>query len=278
MLLDPSLWVWAVLAVAIVTAFFNKTKESLILLVIALAGAFLHQRLSVVGLVSTVVGLSIAYQVPKQHGWLKYAGLLFVFIASLALFLHLVPGFNNLRVLENVYAGSQSSSFNMYMNLDKPIAFFMLLLAYPALLGAPQSVHTRRIISITLPIFFLLPIAVVFGALKPEFSIPSWLLLFAFKNLMFTCVAEEALFRGWIQKGMSQRFGWKIGLLVASSLFGIAHFAGGPLLMVFAGLAGLGYGLIYHFTGRLWAAVLVHFVFNLVHVIFFTYPTLHHAI
>ncbi|MGL6500415.1 hypothetical protein ACSZOJ_19370 [Aeromonas dhakensis] len=55
--------------------------------------------------------------------------------------LHLIPGFTNLKVLDQVQAGPASVPFNMYLNLDKPLVFFGLLLAWPALLGpgAPFS-------------------------------------------------------------------------------------------------------------------------------------------
>ena len=61
-------------------------------------------------------------------------------------------------------------------------------------------------------------------------------------------------------------------LALASALFGLAHFAGGPLLMLFAGLAGLIYGLAWLWSGRLWVATLFHFGLNLTHLLLFTYP------
>lgn len=274
MSIDPAIWIWGALAIAVVTAFYHKSKATVIFVAIALISALSQQRLSIVGFTSVLIGFAIAYQTQKQTGWLRYAGLTFVMLWSLALFLHFIPGFDNLKVLDNVYASSHSTSFTMYLNLDKPLAFFGLLLAYPALLGTSKKTNTRAIIATIIPLFVLLPIAAILGALKPEFSVPSWLWLFMLNNLLFTCVAEEAFFRGIVQQGVSQRFGWIFGLAVASCLFGLAHFAGGTLLVIFAGLAGIGYGLIFHLTGRLWAAVLVHFLFNLAHLLFFTYPML----
>ena len=119
-----------------------------------------------------------------------------------------------------------------------------------------------------------MPIAVGLGALNIEWSLPGWWWLFAINNLLFTCVAEEAFFRGFIQQAITKRFNSLIGLLLASLLFGIAHFAGGFLFVIFATLAGIGYGLTFAITGRLWVAVLVHFAFNVVHLIVFTYPLL----
>jgi len=48
------------------------------------------------------------------------------------------------------------------------------------------------------------------------------------------------------------------------------------LLMIFAALAGLIYGLVWHWSGRLWLATAFHFALNMVHLLFFTYPALAH--
>jgi membrane protease YdiL (CAAX protease family) len=69
-------------------------------------------------------------------------------------------------------------------------------------------------------------------------GLPHWWWLFALNNLLFTCVAEEALFRGFLQQGIAAHSRRWLGVLVASLLFGAAHLAGGPLLVLFAALAG----------------------------------------
>jgi len=61
-------------------------------------------------------------------------------------------------------------------------------------------------------------------------------------------------------------------LIVASLLFGIAHFAGGLNYVVVATLAGLLYGVVYLNTGKIWHAILMHFCLNMVHLYLFTYP------
>ncbi|MFM2590481.1 lysostaphin resistance A-like protein [Vibrio sp. TBV020] len=272
--IDHTIWVWFLLGTSILAAFLKMPKVSLSLLAVTLLGGLIASVVSPIGLIFVVTFLAAAYYL-KDKPWLPptiYSA--FVIIGCLALFLHWIPGFNNPHVLQNVQAGPFSANFNMYLNLDKPIAFFALLVAFPALLGVKRNTNYRAILSISLPLFALLPVASLLGAIKPEFSIPNWWWLFALNNLLFTCVAEEALFRGFIQQKLTNKYGAYIGVVVASLLFGLAHFAGGPLLIVFASLAGLGYGLIFHMTGRLWAAVLVHFLFNFSHLLFYTYPIL----
>lgn len=92
--------------------------------------------------------------------------------------------------------------------------------------------------------------------------------------MLFVAFAEEALFRGWIQQRLTRWLSAAPAMLIASLLFGLAHFSGGPLLMFFATLAGMIYGLAWMWSRRLWVAVLFHAGFNLCHLLFFTYPLL----
>ncbi|KJF96082.1 CAAX protease [Photobacterium angustum] len=272
--MEPTVWIWGLLACAVISGFYRKTLLTAVLVTLGLLAAVFQERLSIIAIGGIAIGFLVAYFTAKQEGKWRYAGLSFMLIWSLALFAHAIPGFDNLQVLDKVYASLDSTPFTMYLNLDKPLVFFGLLLAYPALLGSNKTCNVKALALVVMGCLSLLPIAAGLGALKFSLSTPHWLWLFVLNNLLFTCVAEEALFRGFIQQGLSKRFGWVIGLVVASLLFGFAHIAGGMLLVVFAGLAGLCYGLAFYLTGRLWVAVLVHFMFNLTHLIFFTYPML----
>lgn len=65
-----------------------------------------------------------------------------------------------------------------------------------------------------------------------------------------------------------------LALLLSSVIFGLMHLGGGVLLVVFATLAGVLYGLAWLWSGRLWVATVLHFTLNLCHALFFTYPLL----
>ena len=279
MILDSAIWLWVPLILAIGAVFFRQKVVALVLLGLTLLSALFIGRIELTAFVSTLVVLGVAYRLPMLASNQKtkpvyYLGWSVVIIWCVMLFVHVIPGFNNLQVLDKVTAGPLSAPFSMYLNLDKPLALFALFLAYPFLLGSEAKGRVKPALLVMIPLLSLLPIAAMLGALKPELSLPSWWWLFALNNLILTCVAEEALFRGFVQQSLSRRFDWRLGLVIASILFGLAHFAGGPLLIVFATLAGLGYGLVFHFTGRLWCAVLAHFLFNFCHLVFFTYPIL----
>ncbi len=103
-------------------------------------------------------------------------------------------------------------------------------------------------------------------------SLPS-----SWANLFFTCIAEEALFRGFLQRQLAMslakfRFGTWIALAVVAVLFGIAHAGGGITYVLLATVAGLGYGWAYHRTQRIEASILLHFTLNSIHILLFRAP------
>ncbi|MDB6126494.1 MAG: protease family (abortive protein) protein, partial [Verrucomicrobia bacterium] len=111
----------------------------------------------------------------------------------------------------------------------------------------------------------------------PKFPAEAWLWMWA--NLFLTCLAEEAICRGLVQRQLQlawQNFpgGRALALIVAATLFGLAHSSGGPMYVALATVAGLGYGWVYQRTGRIEASILTHFSLNAVHFFFFTYPAL----
>ena len=103
---------------------------------------------------------------------------------------------------------------------------------------------------------------------------PIWILV----NLFFTCLAEEAIFRRLIQQRIydpvSGKYALLVSLLVASLAFGLAHYNGGVLYILLASVAGLFYGYIYYITKIIESAMFLYVLFNLTHLLLFTYPSL----
>ena len=76
-------------------------------------------------------------------------------------------------------------------------------------------------------------------------------------------VAEEILFRGVVQVVLGRILVEPMALIVASALFGLAHFAT-PTYALLAGIVGLYLGALYILSGNLLAPILAHALYDLV--------------
>ncbi|WP_147200216.1 CPBP family intramembrane glutamic endopeptidase [Pantoea sp. CCBC3-3-1] len=270
---------WYLLAASLFFLPF-RLRISLGLLVVSLIVAVLNHTLQPVALLVLVVMAVVAFFCfrRKESDVLAKVGEGLLVLSAGALMLHLVPGFTNLIVVAGAQAGPESAPFTFNYNLDKALVPFLLLGCLPGLLKRPATPPRNRlwwlILLLSLPLLLL--IATLAGGLRVELHYPEWLGSFMLANLFFVSFAEEALFRGWLQQRLSQRVGNGWGLLAASVLFGLAHAAGGVMLICFATVAGLIYGLAWLWSGRVWVSTLVHFAFNMLHLLFFTYPLWQH--
>ena len=202
----------------------------------------------------------------KTGDWLHYCAFFAVIVISLGLATHQLPGFSQIPVL----AGES------YRNLDKACVAFILL----ALLATRISswIDLRDAFSRAWWLFLLAPL-VVFGLAwalggleNTGFGVPQNFWLWAWGNLLVTCVAEELFFRGFLQrylaiKWRAREWGWLAALCLTSMLFGLVHLAGGIEFAVIATVAGLFYGLAYHLSHRIEVAILLHFFINLLYLI-----------
>lgn len=203
-------------------------------------------------------------------------------VISFLLFFHKIPGFNNIKVFESVQVCETCAPFTMYFNTEGSLIAFILLSMTPPL------THSEKDWSFTFNtifthlfacIVFLILGAFALGYVKFEPKFPSQIFLFALNNLIFVCIAEEAFFRGYIQRNLTyfcdrNAYPKYLAVIGASILFGLRHFNSGPNMMLLSALAGLFYGAVYMKTNRLEASILVHFGLNLTHFLFFSYPFL----
>lgn len=266
---------WYLLALSLLLLPFYL-RGALMFLTIAVCMAVLNQTLMPPAILSlAVIGTVALYcGYHKQRTQFALPGEILLVASAIALMLHMFPGFNNQMVISHQQAGPLSVPFTFYFNFDKALIPFLLLGCMPTLLKRraqpPANSLWWLILLMSMPLLLL--VATLAGGLRAELHLPEWLGAFMLANLFFVALAEEALFRGYIQQRLSQLLGDKRALLIAAVLFGLVHFSGGLLLVFFATLAGFIYGLAWLWSGRLWVAALVHFAFNLLHLLFFTYP------
>jgi len=267
---------WFTLAGSLFLLPIKKTL-ALLLLVITLVWALYSGVLLGPGLAYLLVFTVLACLLWRYRSLSRFAaivGELLLLLAAAALFVHQVPGFNNPKILNQVIAGPHSAPFSMYFNLDKALIPFLLVAALPSLWRTKTGVKGRnwQWILLILSIPALLLLAVALGGLRIEAHWPQWIGSFMLANLFFVSLAEEALFRGYLQQRVSQWLGNWPALVLVSVVFGLAHLPGGLLMVIFSLLAGLIYGLAWMLSGRLWVATLFHFALNLCHLLLFTYP------
>ncbi|GLZ16778.1 CPBP family intramembrane glutamic endopeptidase [Burkholderia plantarii] len=276
----PPLLPWAAIFAAALLVWWPRLRPaSLALAVIGYAAAFAAGQLAPLAL-APLAGLALAaWAIRPGRVWpLRIAGGVLFTILAVALSLHLLPGFHNPRVIAAIRFTPDAVPFTMYLNADKALVGFWLPWVLPSAvrpvrwskslpIGAAAALGTALV---------WLALAAALGAVgwAPKWPAAGWLWLA--NNLLIVALAEEALFRGWLQRGLEIGLarapgGQWLALLVASLVFGAAHAPGGAAFVALATLSGLGYGLAYRFGG-LRAAWIAHAGLDLVHFALFTYP------
>jgi uncharacterized protein len=202
-------------------------------------------------------------------------------VIALALAVHAVPGFFNPVILDRVVISPGAAPHTQYLNFDKGAAGLILLavLAPHAGSGLTRRFGVTVVGGALATATAVLGVATIAGYVRPELKLPAVAAAVLVPNLFFTCVAEEAFFRGLVQERLHVALGprpWSHAVAIGASalLFGAAHLAGGTTLALLATLAGVGYAWVYAITRRIEAAIAVHFLVNAIHFFGFTYPAL----
>ena len=230
----------------------------------------------------TILGLACYFFSVKPSRAIRALAGAVIVLLSIGLLAHIVPGFSNFKVISDAIISTGGIAYTKYLNYDKAlVGLFILAFCHPLLTTKEQWVAMLRTAA---PLAFavicvVILLGLMMGYVRWEVKFPPQFYVWAWPNLFFTCVAEEALFRGFLQrhlqgslKGIS--YGGILGLVLASVLFGLAHYAGGVSYIILATVAGLGYGWIYQRTKSIESSILTHFTLNAVHFVFFTYPAL----
>lgn len=208
-----------------------------------------------------------------------------VFICSILITpLHLIYGFNNWLIAHQIIISKLSMPYTLFLNFDKPlIGLFILAFShnYLSLLNNRAAFITiikQAIPKILLGILLISFISYIVGYIRFDIKLNYFFIIWAISNLLFTCIPEEALFRGLVQNAIANackpyKYNKYIANIITAALFGvILHFKGGILFIIISILAGLLYGYIYQITNKIEASIFAHFLLNICHFILFTYP------
>ncbi|WP_161865284.1 CPBP family intramembrane glutamic endopeptidase [Pseudomonas yangonensis] len=195
-----------------------------------------------------------------------------ILLGGIALAAHLIPGFSPWQLWQPRLISADAAPYGLRLSWDKLLLGTALLAWW---LGQPR----RPVISlqwawlVCLATLLLTPVlAMALGLVAWQPKWPQGLLLWLAVNLGVAVLAEELLFRGVLQPALVKRLGTRPGLLLTAALFGAAHLPFSPLFAAVAACAGLGYGLAFHYSGRISLAIALHAAVNLVHFLLLSYP------
>jgi len=276
---------YSFLALSIVSLWISKNPKiwgSLFCISIILG--LISNRLEWLSLISIIlIGASYWLVFKKLEGIPKIMIGIFTILLSLLLAVHKVPGFNNWKIITDLTLSTNSIPYTMYLNFDKTLMGVFILAFYPNLMLFKQTEDWKLMFKQTFPILWTLAPLFLVGYLinfiQFDFKITSILPIWAIRNLLFVAVVEEVFFRGFLQRNLTNvltnyQWGKYVSVFAISAFFGVAHIGGGAYYVLLTFLGGLIYGYSYEKTRRIEAAILLHFILNLIHIVFFTYPAL----
>lgn len=218
----------------------------------------------------------------SSNRWVRVPLLALTWIAPLLFAAHRFPGFMNPVLAAQVQFSADASPYTVRTNFDMAAVGIILAGVFCSRITRIEDwlQMLRRVwpvIASTLVV--VLGLGVILGFVRPDFKWTAYSPFFLATNLLFTCVTEEAYFRGFTYAGLAAamskwRFGTAVAAAISALLFGIAHIKGGPMLILLATVAGLHYAAAYAVCKRVEGAILTHFALNAVHFVAFTYPNL----
>lgn len=207
---------------------------------------------------------------------------IFLVVLIFSLYIHVLPGFYNFKIINQIKLSYDSKFYSAYVNIDKVMAGTLLLLFYSSLNKSFKDwIIALRVLP--MPLLFvcilLLGTAFAMNYIKIDFKIPSILGIWIPTNLLLVCVIEEIFYRGFIQNELVKAFSsYKKGnwfaLGISSIIFGASHYTGGFPYIVLSTFAGGVYGYVFMRSHRIESSIMVHFLVNLIHILAFSYPSL----
>lgn len=192
--------------------------------------------------------------------------------ASTALAAHLLPGFDAWQLWPARQISGDAPPYSLRLSWDKLLVGLTLLAWW---LGQPRQPARRPRFAwglglLTLVVVPVLALELGLVAWQPKWPDGLWLWLLV--NLGVAVLAEELLFRGLLQTRLIGWLGIWPGVVLTALLFGAVHAPFSLLFAVVALAAGLAYGLIFHYSGRLSLALALHGAVNLLHLLLLSYP------
>lgn len=193
-------------------------------------------------------------------------------LTCIAFATHLVPGFNATLLWPARLLSADAAPYTLHLSWDKLLVGMTLLAWWLGQKNQPKPLSKGAWWSAALTLLGVPLMALGLGLVGWQPKWPEQLWLWLAVNLAVAVLAEELLFRGLLQPHLVRRFGVRLGIGLTTLLFAAVHLPFSPLFAMVAGVAGLGYGLLFHFSGRISLAIALHGAVNLLHVLLLSYP------
>lgn len=276
----PVLMTFLPLILSLIFATVQARKLAYLCFFVTLTSAGFFGFLQVSGVIWLFIFMftCLLWQKLESNHWHLFCALS-IFVLSLIFLLHKATGYNNVLMFDNIVLKQNSVPFTQYLNLDKGILGFILLMF---IVPKPKTLSVKIMPSIML-VFAVLTIACLNLALLMqlvEFDFKLLPMAFAWSctNLFLTCLVEEAFFRGFIQQqcqSLSKKMMWQyLCILLSGLLFGLAHFPAGMTYTSIAVVMGSVYAYAYWKSNNIMLPIALHFAFNCIHFFCFSYPYL----
>ncbi len=255
-------------------------------LILAYTLAFFGKLVTPIALVPIVTLFALHVLMKSEiRGIMRLVVFLITAAISIGLLIHLFPGFTPWKIIDKEQLSANAYPFSLSLGFDKPIVGILVLA-----LGLPLITtinDLERILKTALPLIILgialmITLSLFSGLIKWDPKLPKLFWFFAIENLILVSVIEEAFWRGFVQRECFRWLGGKgflanTGCVVLTSIFFAAlHYFWVPSIP-FLGLifvASIIYGSIYQYTRSIEASIATHWLFNITHILLFTYPAL----
>lgn len=242
----------------------------LLLPALCLASGFALGYIHLAGLVAgAALGAWLLYTEKHLHPTL-WTGL--SLLACIAFAAHLVPGFSATPLWSPRQLSVDAAPYALRLSWDK-LLVGVTLLAWWLGQKTPSKPLSKNIwLTAALTLLGVPLMALALGLVGWQPKWPDGLWLWLAVNLGVAVLAEELLFRALLQRHLVSWLGAWAGIGLTTLLFAAVHLPFSPLFAVVAGVAGLGYGLIFHFSGRISLAIALHGAVNALHLLLLSYP------
>lgn len=265
---------------------FEIPRLPLILSIVAVVLGLISDNIDFSGALTIGWFFSICYLYYKPvHGkFLTVAAWTLILITAFFMRLH-ITGFHNWQIVDAELISTQAYEYSLWLNIDTAFVGLGILL-----FGLQQPIrrwlHVKHMLLKMLPssvmaVGIIIGIAVAFHVVSPDAKWPELWLIWIVINLVITCISEEAFFRFFIQGSIAEllhkyKAGPFIAIFIANIFYLLAHHTmlGMTNYIAATFVAGLFYGYVFHITKRIEASILLHFIVNVIHFFFFTYPML----